>query len=183
MSGELIIILGDLHIPQRCIDIPVKFKELLLPGKAQQVVCTGNLGDRADWLKSLGGTLHITRGDFDEGNHPETKVFSSSGWKIGLIHGHQVLPWGDKESLNATQRLLDCDILIYGHSHNLTIESQEGKYFLNPGSLTGAYSSITSEINPSFLALVTQNREASVYSYELIDENLVIKKTDLVKIS
>lgn len=183
MSTEVTIILGDLHIPQRSIDISSKFKEIIVPGKAHHVVCTGNFGDRLDWLKSLGGTLHITKGDYDEGNHPESKVFTSNGWKIGVIHGHQIIPWNDKEALNSYQRILDCDILIYGHSHILSIETQEGKYYINPGSLTGSYSSTTSDVNPSFLVLSTSSQGSSLYSYELIEDNLQIKKTEITKLS
>ena len=183
MSTEVTIILGDLHTPQRSVDIPAKFKELIVPGKAQHVVCTGNFGDRLDWLKSLGGTLHITRGDYDEGNQPESKVFTSNGWKIGVIHGHQIIPWNDKEALSSYQRILDCDILVSGHSHILSIEAQESKYYINPGSLTGSYSSTTSDVTPSFLLLFISPQGSSVYSYELAEDNLLIKRTEITKLS
>ena len=40
------LIIGDIHIPQRAVDIPEKFKELLLPNKLQYVLSTGNVGSR-----------------------------------------------------------------------------------------------------------------------------------------
>ena len=40
------LIIGDLHIPQRAVDIPDKFKELLLPNKLQYVLTPGNVGSR-----------------------------------------------------------------------------------------------------------------------------------------
>lgn len=39
----LVLALGDLHIPQRAPDLPAKFKSMLVPGKIQQIICTGNL--------------------------------------------------------------------------------------------------------------------------------------------
>ena len=39
----LVLCIGDLHIPQRVADLPPKFKSLLVPGKIQHVVCTGDL--------------------------------------------------------------------------------------------------------------------------------------------
>jgi vacuolar protein sorting-associated protein 29 len=42
------------------------------------------------------------------------------------------------------QRQLDCDILISGHTHALNVQQYDGRYFINPGSLTGAYSGINS---------------------------------------
>ncbi len=44
--GELVLLIGDTHIPQRAVEVPAKFKEMLVPNKVQQVLCTGNLGNR-----------------------------------------------------------------------------------------------------------------------------------------
>ena len=104
------MIIGDLHIPQRATDIHEKFRDLLLPGKMQYVLSTGNVGSKEtiEWLENLASAkslCHIVRGDFDENlNLPETKVVQIGNFKIGLIHGHQVVPWGDMEALAAVQR-------------------------------------------------------------------------------
>jgi putative phosphoesterase len=37
--------------------------------------------------------------------------------RVGVCHGHQVVPWGDKEALAILQRQLDVDILVTGHTH------------------------------------------------------------------
>lgn len=62
------LVLGDLHIPHRCNTLPPKFKKLLVPGKIQHILCTGNLCTKEsyDYLKTLAGDVHIVRGDFDE---------------------------------------------------------------------------------------------------------------------
>ena len=39
------------------------------------------------------------------------------GLRVGVCHGHQVVPWGDREALAILQRRLDCDILVTGHTH------------------------------------------------------------------
>lgn len=39
----LVLALGDLHIPHRAPDLPPKFKSMLVPGKIQHIICTGNL--------------------------------------------------------------------------------------------------------------------------------------------
>lgn len=61
-------------------------------------------------------------------------------FRIGLIHGHQVVPWGDEESLALVQRQLDVDILISGHTHRFEAYEHENKFYINPGSATGAFS-------------------------------------------
>lgn len=63
-------------------------------------------------------------------------------FKIGLAHGHQIVPWGDPESLASLQRQLGVDILITGHTHKFEAYEHDGKFFINPGSATGAYNPI-----------------------------------------
>ena len=65
------LVIGDLNIPHREIEVPDKFKELLMPNKMQYVLCPGNFGSREtmEWLQSLGSAKsnsHFVRGDFDE---------------------------------------------------------------------------------------------------------------------
>ena len=64
----------------RAVDVPEKFKELLVlilriicinflkvPNKVHNVICTGNVGSRdaLDWLKSLSDNFVQARGDYD----------------------------------------------------------------------------------------------------------------------
>ena len=49
------------------------------------------------------------------------QVLEVGEFRIGLIHGHQVVPWGDIESLAALQRRLDVDILVSGHTHEFKV--------------------------------------------------------------
>lgn len=75
-------------------------------------------------------------------NYPEQKVVTVGSFSIGLCHGHQVVPWGDTESLAMVQRQLDVDILISGHTHRFDAFEHENKFYINPGSITGAYSAL-----------------------------------------
>jgi predicted phosphodiesterase len=65
---QLVLLLGDLHIPHRCNSLPSRFKKLLVPGKIQHILCTGNLCTKEsfDYLKTLASDVHVVRGDFDE---------------------------------------------------------------------------------------------------------------------
>jgi hypothetical protein len=45
----LVLALGDLHIPHRAPDLPAKFKSMLVPGKIQHIICTGNLCIKVRW--------------------------------------------------------------------------------------------------------------------------------------
>lgn len=166
--GELALVVGDFHIPQRASMIPEKFQKMLVPNKMQRklaiylffdksiihnepwfnssidVLCTGNLvtKDQYDELRHLAPNVHVVRGCFDEdSSYPESKVIQIGQFKIGLIHGHQIVPWGDSHSLAILQRQMDVDILITGHTHRNEVNEYGGKWFINPGSITGAYRS------------------------------------------
>lgn len=68
MYFQLVLVVGDLHIPHRANSLPNKFKKLLVPGKIQHILCTGNLCTKEsfDYLKTLASDVHVVRGDFDE---------------------------------------------------------------------------------------------------------------------
>ena len=64
----LVLVIGDLHIPHRIHDLPAKFKKLLVPGKIQQIICTGNVCDKEtlEYLRTVAPDVNVVRGDYDE---------------------------------------------------------------------------------------------------------------------
>lgn len=176
--------LCPLHIPHRCNSLPAKFKKLLVPGKIQHILCTGNLCTKEsyDYLKTLAGDVHIVRGDFDESlNYPEQKVVTVGQFKIGLIHGHQVIPWGDMASLALLQRQFDVDILISGHTHKFEAFEHENKFYINPGSATGAYNALETNIIPSFVLMDIQASTVVTYVYQLIGDDVKVERIEYKK--
>jgi vacuolar protein sorting-associated protein 29 len=180
----LVLVLGDLHIPHRAHGLPKKFKKLLVPGKIQHILCTGNLCTKEvfEYLKTLASDVHITRGDFDENaKYPENKVINIGDFKLGLCHGHQIVPWGDREALAILQRQLDVDILITGHTHRFEAFEYENKFFINPGSATGAYNGLNPEATPSFVLMDIQGSSVVTYVYQLQGEDVKVEKIEFRK--
>ena len=113
-----------------------------------------------------------------------TVPLSLRQFKLGLRHGNRVIPWGDLDSLVVLQRQLDVDILVTGHTHRFTSYKHEGGVVINPGSATGAFSSTTYDVNPSFILMDIDGLCVVVYVYELIDETAnIIKELHARKIS
>lgn len=180
----LVLVVGDLHIPHRASGLSPKFKKLLVPGKIQHILCTGNLCNKEsyDYLKTLASDVHIVRGDFDENPaYPEQKVVTVGQFKIGMCHGHQVVPWGDTESLAMVQRQLDVDILLFGHTHKFEAYEHEGKFYINPGSITGAYSPLSVEIIPSFVLMDIQSNTVVTYVYQLHGNDVRVERIEFKK--
>ncbi|KAG9511238.1 Vacuolar protein sorting-associated protein 29 [Fragariocoptes setiger] len=182
----LVLVLGDMHIPYRCHALPHKFYKLLVPGRIQHILCTGNLCTKEthDYLKTLTSEVHIVHGDSDEPalNYPDTKVVTLGQFKIGLCHGHQLVPWGHRESLSLLQRQLDVDILITGHTHKYeAFETKDGKLFINPGSATGAFSPLEADATPSFVLMDIQSNNVSNYVYQLVGNEVKVERVDFKK--
>ncbi len=115
---------------------------------------------------------------------PEQKIIKIGEFSIGLCHGHQVVPWGDVESLANLQRRMDVDILVTGHTHQQSVRDHEGKYMINPGSATGAYSPFTPNVVPTFVLMAIKRNKVVTFSYSLENgETVRTTKKEFVKLA
>jgi len=181
---QLVLVAGDAHIPHRAHNIPAKFRKLLVPNKIQHIVCTGNLCTKEtyDYLKSLSSDVHIVRGDFDENDKfPDTKVVTVGQFRIGLCHGHQIVPWGDLEALSMQRRVLDVDVMVSGHTHKYEAFEHDGYFYINPGSITGSFTPLEPEVRASFLLLDVQANVIVTYVYQLIDDEVKVERVEYRK--
>ncbi|KAI0052013.1 Metallo-dependent phosphatase [Auriscalpium vulgare] len=181
----LVLVIGDLHIPHRIHDLPAKFKKLLVPGKIQQILCTGNVCDREtyDYLRTVAADVHVVRGDYDESAaFPQSITVTHSPIRIGVIHGHQCVPTGDLDSLSSIARQMDVDVLISGHTHVFQAIDHDGRFFVNPGSATGAWSgAINGDPTPSFALMDIQGPVVVTYVYQLIEGEVRVEKIEYRK--
>jgi vacuolar protein sorting-associated protein 29 len=102
---------------------------------------TGNVCDREtyDYLRSVAPDIHAVRGDWDDAtSRPPSLVTAHGALRIALIHGHQAVPVGDSEALSNLARRMDADVLISGGTHKFEAFEYDGRFFINPGSATGA---------------------------------------------
>ncbi|CAF5160532.1 unnamed protein product, partial [Rotaria magnacalcarata] len=133
-------------------------------------------------LKTLTADVHIVRGDFDDNpNFADQKVVTVGQFRIGLCHGHQIVPWGDVESLSVLQRQMDVDILITGHTHKFEAFERDNKFFINPGSATGAFNALNSSTTPSFVLMDIQQASLTLYVYQLINEKFTVERLEYRK--
>ncbi|VDB95886.1 unnamed protein product [Peniophora sp. CBMAI 1063] len=181
----LVLVIGDLHIPHRVHDLPAKFKKLLVPGKIQQILCTGNVCDREtyEYLRTIAADVHVVRGDYDESAaFPLSMTVNHSPIRIGVVHGHQCIPTGDLDSLGSIARQLDVDVLISGHTHTFQAIERDGRFFLNPGSATGAWTgAFNGDPIPSFALMDIQGPVVVTYVYQLIEGEVRVEKVEYRK--
>ena len=189
IQAELLLIMGDVHIPSRIDSIPQEVKEILdaNKGKFSRVICTGDFGtvETYEYFKSLlpkskEWNFNCVKNDFQETNisFPDKITVKSNDYKIGIINGYQIVPWGDLTALSALSKQMECDILISGFTHLRGVFHFEGKWFINPGTITGAFSPLTNNPAPTFMVLFTLPEVATLYLYEY---NASSKQFDVTK--
>ena len=71
--------------------------------------------------------------------------------------------------------------MITGHTNKFEAYEHENKFYVNPGSATGAYSALVSEIIPSFILMDIQSATVVTYVYQLIDDEVKVDRIEYKK--
>ncbi len=166
-----VLVIGDTHIPRRAEWLPDEIDKFISSQRFDVVVCTGDLTDSKvyDYLKGLGDRIYVVMGNMDHLSFPEEQRFEAEGLRIGVVHGHQVYPRGNRKQLKGIAKRMNVDVLIHGHTHSPDVYFEEGILLLNPGSATGVWSGGGGSLIPSFMILELSKGEVSVKLYELKD--------------
>lgn len=64
---------------------------------------------------------------------PSQRIIELNNHRFLLIHGHRQLTW-DLEYLHEYAKNLNCDVVLYGHTHIFDDRIKDGIHFINPGS-------------------------------------------------
>lgn len=67
--------------------------------------------------------------DQSQGNYPDQKVVTVGDFRIGLCHGHQIVPWGDRDVIAMHQRALGVDIMITGATQKVRATTHRNALF------------------------------------------------------
>ncbi len=161
MALMKLLIFGDSHIPERASKIPLEFDHLFKTLDYDAVICTGDLTSRKvlEYIKSLSDEYYVVRGNMDSLPLPEHQVVRGD---IGVIHGYQVYPRGDREQLLEIAKKMGVKILISGHTHTPDVYKGE-IVLLNPGSVTGVWGGSAVENLPSFMHVNVPKVEGKLY--------------------
>lgn len=100
-----------------------------------------HLGDverqMADIMQMVDCPVHMIAGnnDFLSGL-PNEEEFEIGKYKVFITHGHSYLVNITEERLQEIARILEADIVMYGHTHVPSLTIEDDLITLNPGSLT-----------------------------------------------
>ena len=73
------------------------------------------------------------------------------------------------------------DILVTGHSHKFEAYEHDGHFYVNPGSATGAFNPLDTNIIPSFVLMDIQAGTVVTYVYQLLDDEVKIERIEYKK--
>lgn len=85
---------------------------------------------------------------------PEQRVIRVGEVSIGLVHGHQLVPWGDLEVAANHARSMGVDVLISGHGHVASVAAVEA-------GGTGTGSAKASPVSPASAAEASSPRSVA----------------------
>jgi len=109
-----------------------------------------------------------------------------------VIHGHTLVPSVDPEALLIAAREMGVDVFVWGGTHRFEALELEGRFFINPGSATGAIApgywaegyvmrglvKLTGreEPVPSFMLMDLQGMSLVLYIYTLENGQIKVEK-------
>lgn len=147
--------------------------------------------------------LKIVKGRFDveATSLPLTQVVAHGSLRIGFLEGFTLVS-NEPDLLLAEANKLDVDVLCWGGTHRFECFEYMDKFFVNPGSATGAFSAGwggaaavkegagegedgEEEVVPSFCLMDVQGISLTLYVYQLRKdangENVAVEKVTYTK--
>ena len=93
-----------------------------------------------EYLRSVSPDLKIVKGRYDveATSLPLTQVVTHGSLRIGFLEGFTLVS-NEPDLLLAEANKLDVDVLCWGGTHRFDAFEYMDKFFVNPGSATGAF--------------------------------------------
>jgi vacuolar protein sorting-associated protein 29 len=174
----LVLVIGDFFIPEREMDLPHKFKKLLVPGKINVILSTGNCSKRTfEYLEQVCPTVISIRGQIDSTRTKDRCVVEYENFKIGLVE-NSFIDKHDVQHKEYLARQMNVDILVSGGTHRFEAYEHHDRFYIDPGSATGAFTLESDDIVPSFVLMDLNTSGFSLYIYKLIDDQVKVEKMD-----
>lgn len=171
----LILLIGDYFIPSRESDLPEKFKKLLVPGKISAILSTGNVQkETLDYLETISHQVFNIRGSDDSLKCKESQIVEFKGIKFGVVNPLLYEPL----TLEQLARKMDVNVLVTGGTHQFEAYERNSRFYINPGSCTGAFTVDVDTVIPTFVLMDLGSMGFSLYIYKLLNNQVKVEKMD-----
>ena len=153
---------------------------MLIPGKFKHCLITGGICTKQgiDELKAICDDVVSVQGTFEDTTDEYSPIQKEiCGYKITLMNGDLLMAQSTDSLLIGSAHLYNPDIMVYGGTHEVRVEKKDGVLYLNPGSLTGAFSPCHPDNCPSFIVLGMKPEEVIVFTYQVKNGKLEVGKS------
>lgn len=127
----MILIISDYHKNEDLV------LSLIEKYKPTYTLCLGDGESEKDFYEK--NNIISVKGNCDYIDLETVKVIDIGGIKILMTHGHLYDVHFDIFKLYLLATSLEVDYVMYGHTHNQSLEKYEGILFINPGALKDGY--------------------------------------------
>ncbi len=109
-------------------------KQIVEREKADYVIHCGDFCTEKHELPKV--PLSVVKGNCDWEMVPEEEHWEAEGLRFYATHGHRYNVKATKMPLRYRAEEVNADIVCYGHTHIPIAEMEDGRLFLNPGSIS-----------------------------------------------
>ncbi len=129
-----VAVISDTHLPRRGRSLPRRLLEEC--ERADRILHAGDFVRHAVLAELQAyGPVDGVLGNCDDldlvGTVPETRVVEIDGVRIGMVHD---AGGAAGRGARLAARFPDCQVVVFGHSHQPLVEQDAGVLLLNPGS-------------------------------------------------
>lgn len=107
--------------------------------KPDMVICAGDHSKDGEELSFIfpDTKFYIVCGNCDifDRRHDSEIIFELEGFKILLAHGHEYGVKYSYDSIAERGKKLNCDLVIFGHTHIPYLSKKDGLTLFNPGAV------------------------------------------------
>ena len=88
-----------------------------------------------DYILDALGVTGVRGNSYFDPNWDYSFIFETNGFRILFTHGHRFNVKSGLYTLSLYAEKNNVDIVFYGHTHEARIDSDRGRYYINPGSV------------------------------------------------
>lgn len=137
---------------------------------ADRTISLGDSEMKEHELSSLG--IFGVKGNYPfEPNFPLDLIMTFDNLRFLITHGHKYFVKTGLYNLKTAMIANECDVVLFGHTHQAMIYQEDDLLFLNPGSTT----SPKLLTNKSYMVIIIEDRKISVELREVYTNHLLKK--------
>lgn len=134
--GDKIVILGDIHYPDRVDTIDQKLIDTITSLGIEKYIFTGDLTEYEVIDRFNPEQYLVVQGNMDQFRTIKIACIDIEHYRLVITHGDIVKPRGDLNIIRSLLEKWNGDIFISGHTHIPMLQRIEDKIVFNPGSFS-----------------------------------------------